>query len=115
MDTGMLMTMLSLVGVRLPILIALGVALVWVVDSPRGAVRTAALSGLGILAATCILGMVVSLLPVWWIQQNQYENLQSRSLWLGVAHFGLSLAEAFGLVLVVWAMTRALRQRGTAG
>ena len=48
----LLISMLTMVGVRLPVLIALAIALVWVVDTPRGAIRSVALGALGVMALT---------------------------------------------------------------
>ncbi len=111
MDMDLLISMLTMVGGRLPVLIALAVAVVWVVDTPRGAIRSVALSALGLLALTTLAGLVLNLVPMWLVQQGNYGNLQMMSTMLGVGHFTLNLFEALALVLLVWAMTRALRGR----
>ena len=48
----LLVSMLGMVGVRLPVLIALAIAVVWVVDTPRGSIRSVALWALGVMALT---------------------------------------------------------------
>jgi len=108
--SDLLMTMLGLLGVRLPVLIALTIGVVWVLGVPRGAVRTGALAGLLLLAATSIIGLLMSLLPLWLVSAGQYDSISRMTALFGVVHFALALLEAFGLVLVVWALTRALRQ-----
>lgn len=108
--SDLLMTMLGLLGVRLPVLIALTIGVAWVLGVPRGAVRTGALSGLLLLAATSIIGLLMSLLPLWLVSAGQYDSISRMNAVFGVVHFALALLEAFGLVLVVWALTRALRQ-----
>ncbi|HAU80953.1 hypothetical protein ABE571_02945 [Stenotrophomonas sp. TWI273] len=107
----LLISMLTMVGVRLPVLIALAIAVVWVVDTPRGAIRSVALAALGVMALTTLAGLVLNLVPMWMVQQGNYENLQLMSKLLGAGHFALNLFEALALVLLVWAMTRALRGR----
>ena len=107
--TELLMTVLSMAAVRLPVLIALTIGVVWVMDVPRGPVRTGALTGLLLLAATSVLGLLASLLPLWLINSGQYGSIAGLGMILNGVHFALSLVEAFGLVLVVWALTRALR------
>ena len=52
-STTLMVTVLSMVGVRLPVLIALCVGLVWVVGAPRDATRTGALVGLVLLLLSC--------------------------------------------------------------
>jgi len=104
-----LWAVLSLIGVRVPILIALSVGLVWAWASPRGAVRTVALAGLGVLLAGTAFGMVATLLPLWLVSANQFEALAGIGDALGIVHFAMSLMEALGVVLLVWALTRALR------
>lgn len=105
----LLMTVLSLVGVRLPVLIALTIGVVWVMDVPRGPVRSGALAGLLLLAVTTVVGLLASMLPMVLVSMGRYESLSGMNMIFGVVHFVLSLIEAFGLVLVVWALTRALR------
>lgn len=105
----MSMTLLSLVGVRLPVLIALAVGLVWVFDAPRGPVRTGALAGLLLLGVTSVTGMLLSVVPLWLVSSGDFSAVSTLSAVLGVAHFVLNLLDALGLVLVIWALTRALR------
>ena len=110
----LLISMLTMVGVRLPVLIALAIAVVWVVDTPRGAIRSVALAALGVMALTTLAGLVLNLVPMWMVQQGNYESIRSLSMWLGVGHFVLGLLEALGVVLLVWALTRTLRARNVA-
>lgn len=109
MDMDLMVTMLTMTAARLPILIALAVSVVWVVDTPAGALRSVALSALALLAVTTLAGLVLNVVPVWLVAQGNYETVQGMSGWLGAGHFVLSLLEALAVVLLVWAMTRALR------
>lgn len=114
MNLELMVSVLGMVATRLPILIALAVSVVWVFDIPRAPVRTVALWALALLALTTLAGLLLNLVPTWLVQQGNYESVRSLSMWLGGAHFVLGLFDALGLVLLVWAMTRALRTRGQA-
>jgi len=114
-DTNLLMTLLSLVVVQLPVLIAVTAGLVLAVGAPRTAARTGALVGLSLLGASCLLGLALSALPLWLVGRGDFASISALTQVLGMARFALNLADAFGLVLVVWALTRALRQRQPGG
>ncbi|WP_312709148.1 hypothetical protein [Stenotrophomonas sp.] len=109
--TTLLVTVLSLVGVRLPVLIALCVGLVWVVGSPRDATRTGALTGLLLLLLASLGGMAAGLLPMWMVSSGDFSAVSRMSAILGVLHFILAMVKAIGIVLVVWALVRLLRAR----
>jgi len=109
------MTLLSLVGVRLPVLIALAVSLVWAFDAPRGPVRTGALAGLLLLGAANVAGLLLSALPLWLVSMGEFGTVSALGDIVGITRFGLSLLEALGVVLLVWALTRALRALRPAG
>ncbi len=111
MNLEMMMSVLGMVATRLPILIALAVSVVWVVDTPRTAVRSVALWALALLAVIAVAGLVLNVVPMWLVQQGNYDSVRNLSLWLGGAHFVLGLFDALAIVLLVWAMTRALRTR----
>lgn len=106
---SLLVAALSLVGMQLPILIAVAVSIVWVIGMARGPVRNGALGGLLLLGAGRLLGMLLSLVPIWLIRVNSYASVSEMSTLLGAGHIALNLMEAFGVVLVVWALTRAVR------
>ncbi|WMJ70920.1 hypothetical protein [Stenotrophomonas sp. 24(2023)] len=113
MDSSLLLSMLSLIGVRLPALIAITIGLVWVVTAPRSNVRTGALAGLALLAVASLGSLVLSVLPIWLVQSGDFGSISRLSALLGIGHFGLGLLDAFGLVLVIWALVRLLRQQAT--
>jgi len=97
---------------QLPILIAVAVSVVWVLGSPRGHVRNVALWGLGLLGSTSLVGMFANVVPQLLVIQGNYDSLRGISMLMGWVHFGLNLLTALAMVLVVWALTRALRDRG---
>lgn len=107
----LLLPILTSAAMRLPILIAVAVSMVWVLGSPRGQVRTVALAGLGLMGVAALLGMVANVVPQLMVAQGSYEALRGIGMLMGWAHFALNLMTALSVVLVVWAMTRALRDR----
>lgn len=109
----LLLSLLGMAAMRLPVLIALAVSLVWVVDTPRGAIRSVALWALGLLLAGTLGGLALNIVPTWLVQTGDYGNVQMLSYWLRGGHFALGLVDALATVLLVWAMTRALRNRAT--
>ena len=108
-NTQLLTTLLVSIGYRLPVLIALGVALVMLLDTPKLAARRAALWALSVLMAVTLAGGVLSVLPVLLIAGGNYDRISPLNGVLTVAHFALSLLEAGGFVLLTWALVRALR------
>jgi len=114
-STQLLSTLLLSLGYRLPILIALGVALVMLLDTPRGRVRTVALAALGLLLVTTLVGGLLSVLPLLMIAGGNFAGLGGLNTVLNVAHFALSLLEAVGFILLAWALVQALRRPLPAG
>lgn len=112
--TTLLVTVLSMVGVRLPVLIALCIGLVWVVGAPRDATRTGALAGLLLLLLSSLGGLAAGILPMWLVSSGNFGAVSGIGTILGVLHFALAMVEAIGVVLLVWALVRLLRLRGNA-
>jgi len=108
-NTQLLTTLLVSIGYRLPVLIALGVALVLLGGAPKAVARTAALWALSLLMAATLLGGVLSVLPLLMIAAGNFDGIAGLNTWLGIGHFMLSLLEAAGFVLLAWALARALR------
>lgn len=112
--TSLLTTLLTMVGVRLPVLIALCVGLVWVMGAPRDAARSGALWGLLLLLAASMGGLLAALIPMWMFSKGDFGSVSNLSMVLGIVHFLLSMLEAIGTVLLVWALVRMLKLRGAA-
>ncbi len=108
-STTLMVTVLSMVGVRLPVLIALCIGLVWVIGAPRDATRTGALIGLGLLSS--LGGLAAGILPMWLVSSGNFSAISGMGAILGVLHFALAMVEAIGVVLLVWALVRLLRSR----
>lgn len=107
----LLIPVLSSAVMRLPILIAVAVSVVWVLGSPRSQIRTVALWGLALLGMVSLLGMVANVVPQLLVIQGNYDSLREVGLIMGFLNFGLNLMQALAVVLLVWAMTRSLRDR----
>ena len=105
----LLMTVFSLAAVRLPVLIAVAIGLAWVLNAPRGPVRNGALAGLLLLAFGSLAGMLLNLFPMWLVSQGNFAAVAGISDVLGTLRFVLELVQALAVVLLVWALTRALR------
>ena len=112
--SAMLLSVLSLLGVRLPVLIALCVGLVWVLGAPRDAARSGALAGLLLLLAANLGSLGASVVPLWLVSSGDFSAVSAMSAVLGGVHFVLALLDAFGIVLLVWALVRLLRARPAA-
>jgi hypothetical protein len=108
---ALLISVLTSAAFRLPILIAVSVSFVWVLGTPRSQVRSVAVLGLSLMAAATLLGLFANLVPQVMVAQGAYESLTGISRLMGWIHFVLNLVEALALVLVVWALTRSLRDR----
>ncbi|MBH1665594.1 hypothetical protein I5U73_10740, partial [Stenotrophomonas maltophilia] len=102
---------LSWVGVRLPGLIARGGGRVWVGGAPRDATRRGARAGRLLLLLASLGSMAAGILPMWMVSSGDFSAVSSMSAILGVLHFALAMVEAIGMVLLVWALVRLLRQR----
>ncbi|MGE8279113.1 MAG: hypothetical protein ACN6O2_01645 [Stenotrophomonas sp.] len=113
--TELLTTLLVSIGYRLPILIALGVALVMLIDTPRGKVRSVAMSALGLLLTVTMLGGVLSAVPLLLIASGNYGGVSSMNTLLSVGHLALSLFEAVAYILLAWALVQALRRPQAPG
>ncbi len=107
----LLIPVLSSAVMQLPIFIAIAVSVIWVLGSPRSQIRTVALWGLALLGLVSLLSMVANIVPQLLVIQGKYNSLQGMSLIMGFLNFGLSLMLALAVVLLVWAMTRSLRDR----
>lgn len=113
--TELLTTLLVSIGYRLPILIGLGIALVMLLDTPRGKVRSVALSALGLLLAVTMIGGVLGAVPLLLIAAGNYGGVSSMNTLLTIGHIALSLLEAVGYVLLAWALVQALRRPQAPG
>jgi hypothetical protein len=112
MDSSQLLfSVLTSVGVRMPVVIALGVAIILLADAPAGRVRTVARTGLGVLLAAVLAEALLTVLPVLLVVQGKFDAVASLSSSMGVARFVVALIQAGGFVALAWALVQGLRQR----
>ena len=113
--TELLSTLLVSIGYRLPIMIALGVAVVMLLDSPRGKVRSVALGALSLLLAVTLIGGGLTAIPLVLIASGNYSGIGAMNTLLSIGHIGLSLLEAAGYIMLAWAVVQALRRPQAPG
>ena len=106
--------LLTTVGFHLPVLIALGVALVMVLDTPKGPIRRAALGGLAALLLAQLISGLASAGPLLLIAMGDFASLSAAKNLLSVVHFSAALLTAGGFIAVAWALVRALRSQRVA-
>ncbi len=116
METSTLLTTLLVsIGYRLPILIALGVGLVMLLDTPGSRMKTAAMTGMGLLFGTTLLGGLATVLPLLLIARGDFDGIGSIHAVLTGVHVVLSLVEAVGFIVLAWAVVQALRRPAVSG
>ncbi|MGE8227347.1 MAG: hypothetical protein ACN6RK_16320 [Stenotrophomonas sp.] len=113
--TELLTTLLVSIGYRLPIMIALGVAVVMLLDTPRGKVRSVALGALSLLLAVTLIGGGLTAIPLVLIATGNYSGMGAMNTLLSIGHVGLALLEAVGYIMLAWALVQALRRPQAPG
>jgi len=112
MDSSQLLfSLLTSVGVRMPVIIALGVAIIMLADAPAGRVRTVARSGLAVMLASVLVEALLTVLPLLLVVQGNFEAVAALSGSMGVARFVVALVQAGAFVALAWALVNGLRQR----
>ncbi|MEA5669449.1 hypothetical protein ATCM_07145 [Stenotrophomonas sp. ATCM1_4] len=114
-STELLSTLLVSIGYRLPIIIALGVAVMMVFDTPSSRPRQMVLWGLSVLLLCTVVGGGLAVLPLLFLAQGNYGALSGLNTLLSVVHIGLSLLEAAGFILLAWGVAQALRRPAAGG
>lgn len=107
--TQLVMNLVTSVGMHLPVLIALGVALIMAWDTPRGRVRSVALGGLALLLVAQLGRGLASAVPLLLIARGDFGALSGSQAVLGGLQFVLAILAAAGFILLGWALVRALR------
>lgn len=110
-SSQLLSTLLLGLGMRVPVLIALGVALVLLYDAPRGRPLYVARLGLGLLLASVLGQALVSAWPLLLVAREDFNAVVAfgqRMAWL---RFVLEGLQALGFVAVAWALVQGLRRR----
>lgn len=112
MDNAQLwFSLLTSVGVRMPVLIALGVAVVMLADAPAGRVRRVARSALGLLMAAVLLEGLLTVLPLLLVVQGNFDAVAALGNSMGIARFMIALVQAGAFIALAWALVHGLRQQ----
>ena len=109
-NSTLLQSLLMTVGYRLPILIALGVALVMLMDTPRSRARTVAMSALAMLMLAALVGARLNVLPLLMIAAGNFNGLSALNTLLNIGQAVVALTQAAGFILLAWALVQALRR-----
>lgn len=116
MDSSALMiSLLTSVGVRMPVLIALGVALVMLGDAPPGRVRRVARLALALLMGATLVDGLLAVLPLLLLLGGDFSSIGRLGDGLGLARFAMALVQAAGFIALAWALVQGLRTRAPAG
>lgn len=112
MDTSQLLTTLLMgLGMRVPVLIALGVALVLLHDAPRGRALAVARCGLAALMASVLGQALLSAWPLLLVMQGDLAGVSALGERMGLLRFALEVVQAGGFVALAWALVQGLRRR----
>ncbi|WP_017167537.1 hypothetical protein [Xanthomonas phaseoli] len=109
--TAILLTLVTSLLSRVPMLIALLLGLVLVWRAPHGPLRRAGLAALWLLLGCLFAEVAVQAIPMLLLQQG---NLRQISRVVGIAHFVLMAVQAVGIGVLVWTLAASL-QRSPAG
>ena len=112
MDSSeLILTLLQGLGLRVPVLIALGVALVLLYDAPPGRPLRVARAGLGLLMASVLVQALVSAWPLLLVAQQDFEAVVAFGQRMALLRFALEAVQALGFIAVAWALVQGLRKR----
>ncbi|KUF36006.1 hypothetical protein [Xanthomonas phaseoli] len=109
--TAILLTLVTSLLSRVPMLIALLLGLVLVWRAPHGPLRRAGLAALWLLLGCLFAEVAVQAIPMLLLQQG---NVRQISRVVGIAHFVLMAVQAVGIGVLVWTLAASL-QRSPAG
>lgn len=110
-SSALMMSLLGSVGVRMPVLVALGVALVMLGDAPHGRVRRVARTALALLMGCTLVDGLLSVLPLLLVMAGDFSRIGRLGGGLGVARFAIALVQAGGFIALAWALVHGLRGR----
>lgn len=108
--TGQFVQMLVSALPGVPIVIALFVGMLLVALSPRSNARLLGLCGLAVLVVGALGSIVMSLLPAWLMSRGDIHQMSIVMSVVGLTSLAIRLV---GLILVIWALVKALRNQKT--
>ncbi|USI98843.1 hypothetical protein MUG10_11970 [Xanthomonas prunicola] len=111
--TAILLTLVTSLLSRVPMLIAvlLGLVLLW--RAPHGPLRRAGLAALWLLLGCLFAEVAFQAIPMLLLQQG---NVRQISMVVSIAHFVLMAVQAVGIGALVWTLAASLQRLApTAG
>ena len=110
MDASQLwMTLLTSVGVRMPLVIAFSLGLMLLMPVAASRARNVARAALAGLLLVTITDAVLAVWPLLLVARGDFDAIAGFGATAGVLRFVLALLQSLGLVALVWALVRALR------
>ncbi|WP_053503731.1 hypothetical protein ACQR53_00620 [Xanthomonas oryzae] len=109
--TAILLTLVTSLLSRVPMLIAvlLGLVLLW--RAPHSPLRRAGLAALWLLLGCLFAEVAVQAIPMLLLQQG---NVRQISMVVSIAHFVLMAVQAIGIGVVVWTLAASLQRLAPA-
>ncbi|WAH64129.1 hypothetical protein [Xanthomonas hortorum] len=105
--TDILLTLVTSLLSRVPLLIALLLGLVLLWRAQRGSLRRAGLAALWVLLCCLLAEVAFQAIPMLLLQQG---NVRQISMVVGVAHFVLMAVQAVGIGVLVWTLALSLQR-----
>ncbi|WP_372382462.1 hypothetical protein ACCQ12_19045 [Xanthomonas sp. NCPPB 1068] len=105
--TEILLSLITSLLSRAPMLIALLLGLVLLWRAQRGRLRSAALAALWVLLGCVLAEVALQAIPMLLLQQG---NVRQISLVMGIGRFVLTAVQGVGVGVLVWTLARSLQQ-----
>ncbi|PPV07972.1 hypothetical protein XBLMG947_1134 [Xanthomonas bromi] len=105
--TDILLSLITSLLSRAPMLIALLLGLVLLWRAPHGPLRRAALVGLWLLLGCLLAEVALQAIPMLLMQQG---NVRQIGLVMGVGRFVLTAVQGVGIGVLVWTLARSLQR-----
>ncbi|MFO3706939.1 hypothetical protein ACI6Q5_18665 [Xanthomonas codiaei] len=104
--TDILLSLITSLLSRVPMLIAvlLGLVLLW--RAPQGQLRRVGLLGLWLLLGCVLADVALQSIPMLLLEQG---NVRQIGLVMGIGRFALTAVQALGIGLLVWTLARSLQ------
>ncbi|AOD16303.1 hypothetical protein VB151_15850 [Xanthomonas fragariae] len=105
--TDILLTLVTSLLSRVPLLIALLLGLVLLWRAPHGPLRRAGLAALWLLLGCLLAEAALQAIPMLLLQQG---NVRQISVVMGVGRFALTAVQGVGIGVLVWTLARSLQR-----
>lgn len=110
MDASQLwMTLLTSVGVRMPLVIAFALGLLLLMPVAASRARNVARAALAGLLLVTLAEALLAVWPLLLVARGDFDAIAGFGAIAGPWRFVLALAQSVGLVALVWSLVQALR------